>query len=350
MSGPPDGQLRNPLVSVVIDNYNYAPYLGEAIDSALDQTYPRVEVIVVDDGSTDDSPAVLDSYGDRIKSFRQANGGQASAMNFGLAQARGEVFIMLDSDDTLAPDVVERAVRVLTADPRCVRVQWRLDTVRLDGTPLGRRNPPDGVPLMTGDLSGYVAQRHLFRSPPASGNAFRTAALQALPPVPEDVFRQYVDRWYSELSSLLGTVAALDAPGGTYRVHESSHSRGLGWGADYFTTRIQLTEMLHATGRRMMLDRGVPDAGGYAPTAEQSPDAAYLGWRIAMHKLSDEPIETAFSLGRLLRRALQVTATQPGLSLKTRAGRLAWLVGLTVAPRGSAIAQRMVATRYEREG
>jgi hypothetical protein len=270
-------------------------------------------------------------------------------MNFGLEQATGEVFVMLDSDDTLAPDVIERAVAILTADPDCVRVQWRLDTVRPDGTALGRRNPPDGVPLMTGDLSGYVAKRHLFRAPPASGNAFLTSALRAVPPVPEDVFRQYVDRWWSELTSLLGTVAALSEPGGTYRVHESSHSRGIGRGVGYFTTRIQLTEVLHSTGRRMMLDRGAPDAGGYAPTTEQSPDAAYLGWRIAMHKLSDDPIETRASLARLVRRALYATATQPGLSAKTRAGRLAWLAALAAAPRGSSIAQRMVATRYERE-
>ena len=176
-----------------------------------------------------------------------------------------------------------------------------------------------------------------------------TAALRAVPPVPEDVFRQYVDRWWSELTALLGTVAALDAPGGTYRVHETSHSHGIGRGVGYFTTRIQLTEMLHATGRRMMLDRGVPDAGGYATTVEQSPDAAYLGWRIAMHKLSDDPIETGASLARLLRRAVYATATQPGLAAKTRAGRLAWLSGLAATPRGSGLAQRMVSTRYERE-
>jgi hypothetical protein len=132
-------------------------------------------------------------------------------------------------------------------------------------------------------------------------------------------------------------------------VHQTSHSQGIGRGVDYFTTRIQLTEMLHATGRQLMLARGVPRAGGYAPTTEQSPDAAYLGWRIAMHKLSDEPIETGASLARLLRRAMHATATQPGLSATTRAGRLAWLIGLAAAPRGSAIAERMVATRYERE-
>jgi hypothetical protein len=98
-----------------------------------------------------------------------------------------------------------------------------------------------------------------------------------------------------------------------------------------------------------MLARGVPDAGGYAPTTEQSPDAAYLGWRIAMHKLSDDPIETVPSLAHLLRRAVHATATQPGLAPRTRAGRLAWLIALGAAPRGSALARRMVASRYERE-
>ena len=341
--------VSRPLVSVVIDNYNYARYLGEAIDSALGQTYEPVEVIVVDDGSTDGSGAVLDGYGDRIRAFRRPNGGQASAMNFGLAQARGEVFIMLDADDTLAPDVVERAVRLMAADPSCVRVQWRLETVDPDGRPLGRRNPPDAVPLMRGDLSRYVARRHLFRAPPASGNAFRTAALREVPPVPEDVFRQHVDRWWSELTSLLGTVTALDEPGGTYRVHDSSHTVGLGRGAGYFTTVIQLTEMLHAAGRRMMLARGVPDAGGYAPFTDLSPDAAYLGWRIALHKLSGEPVETRAGVARLLGRALAATATQPGLAPRTRAGRLGWLVALAAAPRESGTARRLVAARYERE-
>jgi len=76
-------------VSIIIDNYNYGRFLGEAIDSALAQTYPHVEVIVVDDGSTDNSREVIAKYGDRIIPVLKENGGQASAFNAGLLRPRG---------------------------------------------------------------------------------------------------------------------------------------------------------------------------------------------------------------------------------------------------------------------
>src|SRR5215213_900396 len=93
-----------PLVSVIIDNYNYGRFLREAIDSALGQTYPRVEVIVVDDGSTDDSRAVIAAYGDRVVPVLKENGGQASAFNAGFAASRGELICFLDADDTFMPE------------------------------------------------------------------------------------------------------------------------------------------------------------------------------------------------------------------------------------------------------
>jgi len=92
-----------PFVSIVIDNYNYRQYLGEAINSALDQTYRAVEVIVVDDGSTDQSREVICDYGDRVISIFKDNGGQASAMNIGFARSHGDFVIFLDADDMLFP-------------------------------------------------------------------------------------------------------------------------------------------------------------------------------------------------------------------------------------------------------
>src|SRR5687768_5034795 len=92
-----------PLVSVVINNYNYGRYLGPAIDSALQQSYPCVEVIVVDDGSTDHSRAVIAGYGHRIIPIYKANGGQASALNAGYEESQGEIVIFLDADDLLGP-------------------------------------------------------------------------------------------------------------------------------------------------------------------------------------------------------------------------------------------------------
>src|SRR2546423_7727277 len=96
--------LMNVTVSVVVPAYNYARYLPQAIDSALGQTHPPLEVIVVDDGSTDDTPRVLDAYGDRIRAVRQANQGAGAARNAGIAVARGEYVAFLDSDDLWRPD------------------------------------------------------------------------------------------------------------------------------------------------------------------------------------------------------------------------------------------------------
>jgi glycosyltransferase involved in cell wall biosynthesis len=95
-------------VSVIIPNYNGARFLCEAIDSALRQTGVVVEVIVVDDGSTDDSRVIMESYGDRISIILQKNQGACTARNAGLALAQGEYVMFLDSDDQLYPEVLAR--------------------------------------------------------------------------------------------------------------------------------------------------------------------------------------------------------------------------------------------------
>lgn len=92
---------KSPLVSIIVNNYNYERYLSEAIDSAIAQTYTHTEVIVVDDGSTDKSREIIANYGDRITPVLKENGGQASAFNTGLATSKGEIIIYLDSDDEI---------------------------------------------------------------------------------------------------------------------------------------------------------------------------------------------------------------------------------------------------------
>ena len=113
------------MISIIIPNYNGAKFLREAIDSALDQQGVELEVIVVDDGSTDDSRAILESYGDRIRPIFQHNQGASAARNAGLAIARGEYVKFLDGDDYLLPNALHQ--QVLQAieleqneDKRCV--------------------------------------------------------------------------------------------------------------------------------------------------------------------------------------------------------------------------------------
>src|SRR5208283_183812 len=121
----PTMQSERPLVSIVVTNYNYARYLRAAIDSALAQTYPHVEVIVVDDGSTDESREVIESYEKRVLPVIKANGGHGSAVNAGFVVSRGEIVIFLDADDELLPEAVDQVVKVWY--PGVAKAQFQLE-------------------------------------------------------------------------------------------------------------------------------------------------------------------------------------------------------------------------------
>lgn len=118
-SSPSQGTGR--LVSVIVPVYNGARYLSESLDSALAQDYSGLEVVVVDDGSTDDTPAILERYvqrhGGRVRGIRQANRGAAAARNAALLAARGEYIAFLDADDLWAPNKVGIQVRHLERHP-----------------------------------------------------------------------------------------------------------------------------------------------------------------------------------------------------------------------------------------
>jgi glycosyltransferase involved in cell wall biosynthesis len=106
-----------PLVTVIIGAYNAERYLAEAIDSVLAQTHPRLELIVVDDGSTDGSGRIAESYGDPVRCIRQENGGMAAARNRAIPEARGDYLAFLDADDRFPPDKLRSQLAVFEAQP-----------------------------------------------------------------------------------------------------------------------------------------------------------------------------------------------------------------------------------------
>ena len=105
------------LVSVLIPAYNAERYLGEAIDSVLDQTHRQVEIVVVDDGSEDETLAAARAYGDRIRLASQPNGGIGAARNHAVRLAHGSYLAFLDADDRFLPDKLERQLAALAHDP-----------------------------------------------------------------------------------------------------------------------------------------------------------------------------------------------------------------------------------------
>ena len=214
-----------PLVSIIINNYNYARFLAQAIESALQQTYSQVEVIVVDDGSFDHSRQIIQAYGGRIVPVLKENGGQASALNAGFAVSHGEIVIFLDADDLLLPSMVQDVVDGFLSRPEIIRMQYRMAVINEYGHRTGAEKPVRHIPIPVGD----VHKRALifpFDMPwlPTSGNAFSAQALRLIMPVPEDRYGSAGADWYLvHLTSLLGPVFFLDSLEVFYRVHSTNY-------------------------------------------------------------------------------------------------------------------------------
>ena len=214
-------------IDVVIDNHNYDRYLRTAIDSALAQRGVG-DVIVVDDGSTDDSPEIIRSYGGQVTAVFKENGGQASALNAGWAVSRSSVVIFLDADDVLLPDAVERVARAFAATPAAVNVQYRMMVIDGAGTPTGEVMPPAHIHLPTGDLRRSELT-FPFDLPwmATSGNAFAPTR-SAHHADPEQEFAASADWYLRHVVSLLGEVVSLrtSAPATAFTTPTATRGRG----------------------------------------------------------------------------------------------------------------------------
>jgi glycosyltransferase involved in cell wall biosynthesis len=208
-----------PLVSIVINNYNYEQFLPEAIDSALAQTYAPIELIVVDDGSTDRSAEIIHGYGDRLLPIFQANGKQGAAFNSGFAVSTGEIIIFLDADDYLFPHAVERIVSVW--QPNIAKVHYRLEVVGTERNALGVTLPPSGQSLSSGELSKTLLEEGSYTGVSTSGNALSRQALAQITPIPDD-YRTTADDYLSNLIPFYGEVVAIQEPLAAYRIHTSN--------------------------------------------------------------------------------------------------------------------------------
>lgn len=208
-----------PYVSIIINNYNYDRFLAEAIDSALNQTYSNVEVIVVDDGSIDNSREIIASYGDRIIPILQPNGKQAAAFNSGFARSKGDVIIFLDSDDYLFPHTVEQIVSIW--QPELAKVHYRLEVVDTVGKSLGYSSPQGTSPLAQGEVWKNILDQGGYTSTPTSGNALSRSALEKIFPIP-DAYKLTADDYLSYQVPFYGNVGAIEEPLGAYRIHDSN--------------------------------------------------------------------------------------------------------------------------------
>jgi glycosyltransferase involved in cell wall biosynthesis len=201
---------------VIINSFNYAQYIEEAIDSVLSQDFPRdqMEILVVDDGSTDDTEVRVRKYGSRLKYLYKPNGGQASALNLGFDNAQGQIILLLDADDFWLPNKIERVVREFQANPQVGMVYHRL--VELDSDSGVRSDASFSA------ISGVVCQNRRdllsYMLYPTSALAFRRNVLVPLLPIPDALVIQ-ADAFLASLIIFLAPVVAVNETLAVYRIH-----------------------------------------------------------------------------------------------------------------------------------
>ena len=237
-----------PRVSIVINNHDYADYLGAAIASALEQTRPAHEVIVVDDGSTDGSREVIARF-PAIRPVLKQNGGQASALNAGFGAATGDLVVFLDADDRLLPEAVETlAAQGLEG---VARLSFGLETIDESGHPTGLF--PMSRLAASGDVRGALLAEGFLRMMPTSGNAFPRATLDRLLPIPEAPWRISADVYLVYGASFLGEARHLGRPLGQYRLHgRNAYFATMGTEAPYHDRKMRQRRRAFADIARLL--------------------------------------------------------------------------------------------------
>ncbi len=219
--------LAGPFFSIIINNYNYAAFLPQAVESCLNQAYDRYEVIVVDDGSQDRSRAIIESYGDRIIPVLKANGGQASAINAGFNASQGDVIVLLDADDYLFPHALNTLANAWGQSDKTAQVQCRLNLVGPQGEAIDLYPAPE-IAFDQGDVRSLLRQRGRYSTTVTSGISFHRRVLSQILPIPEADFRISADGYLVSVAPFYGPISAVEIAIGARRKHQNNFWAPLG--------------------------------------------------------------------------------------------------------------------------
>jgi glycosyltransferase involved in cell wall biosynthesis len=213
--------MNQPLVSIIIPTYHGARYIAQTVDSALTQTYSHREVIVVDDGSPDDTALVLKPYEGRIRYIRKTNGGPASARNAGIVQAQGEYLAFLDGDDLWEKDKLAEQVAFLMNHPECGLVYTNLSIIDEKDIVISTtdRTRPSGNLFMSLFMKNSI---------PTSSVLVRKACFEKVGVFDEDrdlISVEDYDMWIRIASQF--QIGFLNKPLLRYRIHRKGISRNI---------------------------------------------------------------------------------------------------------------------------
>src|SRR5271155_2735502 len=258
--------MTAPLFTVLINTFNYGRYVEEAVRSVLEQDFPaeQVEILVVDDGSTDDTEQRLEQFHDAIRYLKKPNGGQASAFNFGVPYARGEFIALLDADDVWLPNKLSRIHEAFLRQEDAGMAYHRIYEWTEDGE-LSTRGHFIAV-------SGRVTEsRYSLLCYPmmqTSSLVFRQRAIKDLLPVPETL-RTQADAYLTALIIFICPVVAVDEYLAKYRIHEANlfHSGAARPTKEKLENRVSMRGALLAGIEKWLhkheIDTGTPNIRDY---------------------------------------------------------------------------------------
>ncbi|MBI4057285.1 MAG: glycosyltransferase family 2 protein [Elusimicrobia bacterium] len=322
-----------PLVSVIINNFNYGRFLGQAIRSVLNQDYPAesIELIVVDDGSTDDSPAVIESFGKSLRAVFQEHQGQAMALNRGLEIARGGMVCFLDSDDWWHREKIEQVMGRFSQDRSLGMVQHRMQEVNQEGKP---RPHPFPTVSPTYHLADFLKGKTFFTG--TSGLSFTAEAIRKLLPIPAELFFCADEYLYTHIL-FVASVGNLDEVLGFRRVHGQNQYARLHLHPGRLENHLKVRRILHRELDLRLKKQGV----SLSPETARSARVEELQEELLLHRYRGE-WEEAFRCLRQIREMLSggyklfksttllLAIFSPWMYVKLYGGysRLSWLATL----------------------
>jgi hypothetical protein len=327
--------MRRPLVSIVVCNHNYGDYVAQAVESALAQTYEDVEVIVIDDGSTDNSREVIAAFGDRVISIFQENQGQSGAFNTGFARSRGDIVMFLDSDDILHSSAAGELAKRWDVD--IAKAQFCLATIDASGNFLGNIFPNYPLGLTSEAIREEALSTALYPCPPTSGNGYSRQFLNRVMPLYRS--RTGADGPLNTVAPLYGRTLTIDRPLGFYRIH------GMNDGAQSHLSVAKFRWFIEHDRRRCEFLRAHAEKLGIPLEADPLERAVlHLQYRIASLRLQPEfhPIKED-KLHALAASGIRASAAAPD-RLASRICLAIWFVLVASAP--LSVAHQLVASRF----
>jgi hypothetical protein len=313
-----------PKLSVVMTNFNYARFVGPAIESALAIEYPDVQVIVVDDGSSDGSQEVIARYQPRITALFQDNRGQIAATNRAFELVTGDVVVFLDGDDTLDP-AMGREIAAAWG-PAVSKVQFQMKIIDGDGRPTGAVFPLyPGVPTPA-QIRTWASRAAAYPTPPGSGNAYSRWFLQRLFPLAGT--ETAPDSYCLAAAPHLGDVVTVARPLASYRVHGRNQGAMLS-----FEPERLARELGRAQWRFRYAQQLARSAGVEIPDAAFRRSLATLPYRLASLRLAAErhpiPHDT---IARVVLDTVRAALVPQGRSAPAVAALVAWTILVALLP------------------